>query len=566
MNPLQRTLILICLIFLISIISCKDKSPKPDPALASIDLKRGELLLCSTEPFGDVSFSIDCNYEVRETFDLAISLLHSFEYAEAEKAFVKVIDMDPECAMAYWGVTMSIYHDLWAPPNEKDLKKGLQLLNITESLPKSDIAAQYIDAISVFYNDWETKDHNTRELLYEKKMEALYNANKEDVEATVFYALALTSTADPNDKTYKNQKKAGALLEKLFLEKPNHPGIAHYIIHSYDYPELAQMGLNTARRYAEIAPASAHAQHMPSHIFTRLGLWDESISTNINSASSAICYAESVNPEASWTQEIHAVDYLVYAYLQLGDNKKALEQLNEMQAIKTVFPKDDFASVYALTAIPVRVALENKNWKEVANLELPKIDFTWEKFSWEKAILHFGRSLGYSHIGNIASAEQELQILKDLHQKLLDSKDNFTKTYKANQVEIQIYAAQAWINLAKGNKEEALATMKLAAKMESETSKHPVTPSEVLPADELLGDMLLTLNKPKEALDAYEVNLKGHPNRLNGIYGAAKAAEKLGNPEKAKFYFEQLIELTKNSNSDRPELIKAKSYIAKTVI
>ena len=559
----MKSLKLIVLVFwLLLFFNCKNKTPKPNPALASIDLKRGELLLCSTEPFGDVSFSIDCNYEVRETFDLAISLLHSFEYAEAEKAFVKVIDMDPECAMAYWGVTMSIYHDLWAPPSETELKKGLQLLKIAESLPKTEKAQLYIDAIGAFYADWENLDHNARELLYTKKMENIYLSNKDDAEATVFYALALTSSADPNDKTYKNQKKAGALLENLFKEIPNHPGIAHYIIHSYDYPELAQMGLNTARRYAKIAPASAHAQHMPSHIFTRLGLWDESINTNINSASSAICYAESVNLEARWTQEIHAVDYLVYAYLQMGDNKNALEQLNEMQAVKTVFPNDDFASAYALTAIPVRVALENKNWEEAANLELPKIDFTWGKFSWEKALLHFGKLLGYSHIGNIASAEQELQILRDLHQSLLDSKDNFTKTYKANQVQIQIYAAQGWINLAKGNKEDALASMKLAAKMESETSKHPVTPSEVLPADELLGDMLLSLNKPKEALDAYEVNLKGHPNRFNGIYGAAIAAKQSGNNEKTKLYFEQLIELTKNSKSDRPEINEAKQFIA----
>ena len=559
----MKSLKLIVLVFwLLLFFNCKNKTPKPNPALASIDLKRGELLLCSTEPFGDVSFSIDCNYEVRETFDLAISLLHSFEYAEAEKAFVKVIDMDPECAMAYWGVTMSIYHDLWAPPSETELKKGLQLLKIAESLPKTEKAQLYIDAIGAFYADWENLDHNARELLYTKKMENIYLSNKDDAEATVFYALALTSSADPNDKTYKNQKKAGALLENLFKEKPNHPGIAHYIIHSYDYPELAQMGLNTARRYAEIAPASAHAQHMPSHIFTRLGLWNESINTNINSASSAICYAESVNLEARWTQEIHAVDYLVYAYLQMGDNKNALEQLNEMQAVKTVFPNDNFASAYALTAIPVRVALENKNWEEAANLELPKIDFTWGKFSWEKALLHFGKSLGYSHIGNIASAEQELQILRDLHQSLLDSKDNFTKTYKANQVQIQIYAAQGWINLAKGNKEDALASMKLAAKMESETSKHPVTPSEVIPADELLGDMLLSLNKPKEALDAYEVNLKGHPNRFNGIYGAAIAAKQSGNNEKTKLYFEQLIELTKNSKSDRPEINEAKQFIA----
>lgn len=550
---------LVCLIFIICISSCKDKAPKPNPALASIDLKRGELLLCSSEKFGEVSFSLDCNYEVRETFDLAISLLHSFEYAEAEKAFVKVVDMDPECAMAYWGITMSIYHDLWAPPTEKELQKGLQLLKIAESLPKSEIAKQYIDAIGVYYNDAESKDHHTRELLYTKKMEDLYNNNKEDAEVAVFYALALTSSADPNDKTYKNQKKAGALLEKLFKENPNHPGIAHYIIHTYDYPELAKLGLNSAKRYAQIAPASAHAQHMPSHIFTRLGLWQESINTNINSASSAICYAESVNPKARWTHEIHAVDYMVYAYLQLGDNKNALEQLKEMQSVTTVFPKNHFASSYALIAMPIRMALENKNWEVAANLKLPTIDFPWEKFPWEKSMMHFGKALGNSHLGNISEAENEITNLQTLHTSLVEAND----TYKSGQVNIQVHAANAWLQFAKGNKTEALSLMKQAAKLESETSKHPVTPGEVLPADELLGDMLLALNKPKEALDAYEVNLIGHPNRFNGIYGAAIAAKQSKNNEKATQYFKQLIELTKLSNSKRPEIEEAKLFIAK---
>ena len=246
--------------------------------------------------------------------------------------------------------------------------------------------------------------------------------------------------------------------------------------------------------------------------------------------------------------------------------KNALEQLNEMEAVKTVFPKDDFASAYALTAIPVRMALENKNWSEATQLELPNTDFNWEKFSWEKAILHFGKSLGYSHLGDAKSAELELGILKDLHEKLLNSKDNFTRTYKADQVLIQINSAQAWIHLAKGNKSEALASMRLAAKMESETSKHPVTPGEVLPADELLGDMLLALNKPQEALEAYEVNLKGHPNRFNGIYGAAIASKLSGDNDKAKLYFEQLVELTKHSKSDRPELAETKAFLEDTTI
>jgi hypothetical protein len=555
MKYLTKVWLAIITILTVCLFSCKNT--KPNPALASIDLKRGELLLCSTESFGEVNFSLSCSYETRATFDLALSLLHSFEYAEAEKAFVKVIDMDPNCAMAYWGVSMSIFQSLWMQSDLSYLEKGEKLLKLASKLPKSDLEKDYLDAISVFYKDWDSIDKLTRQRMYEKKMEELYNKHEGDTEAAVFYALAIRAAADPNDKSYRRQKKSGKILEDLFVEKPNHPGIAHYIIHNYDYPELAGKALTTARRYAEIAPASAHAQHMPSHIFTRLGLWDESIKTNINSASSATCYAESVNPTASWSQEIHAVDYLVYGYLQMGDNQKAAEQLKEMQEIKEVFPKDHFAATYALTAMPVRMALENKNWDQASKLELPTIDFPWKDLHWEKAMLHFGKALGYSHTNDIVSAENELASLELLHQSLLDSK----KAYKAGQVNVQIHSAKAWIELAKGNSGDALDLMKTAAKLESETSKHPVTPGEVLPADELLGDMLLALNKPVEALNAYEVNLEGHPNRFNGIYGAAVAAKKSKNEEKAIHYFNQLIELTKSSNSERPEVKEAKAFV-----
>jgi len=555
---------LTCFLLLLFILGCKDKTPKQNPALANLDLKRGELLLCSAEQFGEVSFSLDCNYEVRENFDLAISLLHSFEYDEAEKAFVKVIDADPECAMAYWGVAMSIYHELWAPPGPKELKKGTVLLEIAESLPKSERAELYLDAIKVFYKDWENVDHKTRELLYEKKMEQIYKTQKDDTESAIFYALAITSAADPNDKTYSNQKKAGTILQKLFKEKPNHPGIAHYIIHTYDYPEIAETALSTARRYAEIAPASAHAQHMPSHIFTRLGLWQESIDTNINSASSAVCYAESANPDANWAQEIHAMDYLVYAYLQQGNNKEVDEQNEYLRSMKKIFPLNDFAVAYTANAIPARIALENRQWAKAAKLERPNIEFDWNKFPWSKSILHFARAIGSARSGDIASAKHELEIIQDFHVELLEM-NSAEATYKAGQVLIEIKTTEAWIHLAKGNTNKALELMKLAAKLESETSKHPVTPGEVLPADELLGDMLLELDQPEEALEAYEVNLKGHPGRFNGIYGAAIAAQKSGNREKATLYFKQLIELTKNSNSNRPEISQAKTYIKQTI-
>lgn len=559
MRHSKKVWLAVSTILTVCLFACKNK--KQNPALASIDLKRGELLLCSTESFGEVNFSLSCSYETRATFDLALSLLHSFEYAEAEKAFVKVIDMDPNCAMAYWGVSMSIFQSLWMQSDLSYLEKGEKLLKLANKLPKSDLEKDYLDAISVFYKDWESIDKLTRQRMYEKKMEELYNKHEGDTEAAVFYALAIRAAADPNDKSYSRQKKSGKILEDLFIEKPNHPGIAHYIIHNYDYPELATKALSTARRYAEIAPASAHAQHMPSHIFTRLGLWDESINTNLNSASSATCYAESVNPTASWAQEIHAVDYLVYGYLQMGDNQKAAEQLKEMQAVQDVFPKDHFAATYALTAMPVRMALENKNWDQASKLELPTINFPWENLHWEKAMLHFGKALGYSHTNNIPSAENELASLEMLHQSLLDSKE----AYKAGQVNVQIHSAKAWIELAKGNKDNALVLMETAAKLEGETSKHAVTPGEVLPADELLGDMLLALNKPKEALEAYEINLKGHPNRFNGVYGAAIAAKESDNNEKAVHYFNQLIELTKNSNSERPEIKEAKAFVQQYV-
>ena len=565
MRHSKKVLIYLITILFFSLLACKKDKVTTKEALASIDLLRGDILLCGNPQFGDVSFALECQYDTREAFDLAISLLHSFEYAEAEKAFVKVIDADPECAMAYWGVAMSIYHELWAPPGPKELEKGSKLLEIAQTLQKSDRAEAYLDAIGVFYKDWETLDHRTRELLYEEKMEQVYLNNKDDIEAAVLYSLSLTSSADPNDMTYKNQRKSGAILEALFQKYPNHPGIAHYIIHTYDYPEIASLGLTTARRYAEIAPSSAHAQHMPSHIFTRLGLWQESIDTNLNSSSSAICYSESVEEEGHWSQEIHALDYLVYAYLQQGDSEKVKEQNDYMKSIKKAFPANDFAVAYSANAIPARIALENRNWNEAANLERPALEFEWDNFPWEGSILHFAKAFGSVRSGDIASAESELAIIKSFHQQLI-AKNDAQAIYKAGQVAIEIKIIEAWTALAKGDNEEALSLMKRAAELESETSKHPVTPGEILPADELLGDMLLELDRPEEALVAYELNLEGHPNRFNGLYGAAIAAKESGNEEKADLYFDQLLHLAENSNSDRPELKEAKEFVSRKVI
>ena len=539
--------------------SCENKKSTPIQSIAELDLNRGDLLLCGDPNFGNVSFALSCKYDLRETFNLGLSLIHSFEYAEAEKAFVSILDEDPECLMAYWGTAMSILnHPLSRKQNPESLKRGEALLKVAHTLtPNNDREKDYIDAVSIYFKGWQTLDTQTRKLKYESKMEELYNKYTGDVETAVFYSLAILATADLNDKTYGKQKKSGEILEKLFEKNPNHPGIAHYIIHNYDSPELAHLALNTARKYAVIAPASAHAQHMPSHIFTRLGLWDESIKSNIDSANSAVCYAESVNPNASWVSEIHALDYLVYAYLQLGDNTKAQLEMDKMKMIKEVFPSDHFATAYALIAVPSRLAVENKNWELATKLELPKTNLDWDKATWPKAILHFSRALGFTNTGDSSSAQKELEILVSLRDRLNDAENS----YESGQVTIQIEAIKGWIEYSKGNSDKAIEYMKLASNLENKTSKAAVTPGEIIPADELLADLYLVLNRPEEALKAYELNLKGHPFRFNGIYGAAKAAQQLNDTKLAIYYFEKLIKLSKDVNSSRAELLEAKDYL-----
>ncbi len=556
MQLFKNSFIVFCFLALFCTTGCQNKRSKPNPELVDIDLLRGDIILCGSDEFGEVSFSLSCNYDTQKSFDLAVTFLHSFQYEEAEKAFVRVIDEDPGCAMAYWGVAMSIYHSLWAPPSLEGLEKGSKILKIAESISKSSREKEYLDAIGAYFTDWAKIDHKTRALNMEKKMEEIYNKYEDDVEAAIFYALALNSTADPTDKSYTNQRKAGGILESIFPDQPNHPGIAHYIIHNYDNVELAHLALPTARKYAEIAPASAHAQHMPSHIFTRLGIWRESIESNLDSESSAQCYAETHDLDGHWEQ-MHAMDYMIYAYLQIADNINANEQYNRLQAMNKTYSAD-FLTAYPFASIPARIVLENKQWAEAANLKFHSWELQWEQFPWEKSIIHFARALGSSHMGDINSAEKELAILQSLQQELAAKEG---EEYKANQVLIQVMASQAWLNFAKGNNEEALILMQEAADMEDKTEKHPVTPGEVLPARELYGDLLLAMNKPSQALEAYEIDLKGHPNRFNGIYGAAIASKGVGDEEKAIMYFEMLMKLVESTESDRPEIEEARAYV-----
>ena len=557
---LQETQHVFFSLFLLILFSCKAKNKIPaDELINAINLKRGEIFSCGPpdKEFGLVNFETSCSGKEKKDFNLAVALLHSFEYDEAEKVFAKVIDSAPQCAMAYWGVAMCNNHALWSPPSEAELKKGADAIAIAQSLTKkTKRESDYIEALALFYKDWDKLDHHTRSIYFEKAMEKTYKENQNDKEAAIFYALALDAAADPADKSFSNQKKAGAILTALYPGEPNHPGIVHYIIHTYDYPELAALALPAARKYASIAPSSAHAQHMPSHIYTRLGLWDESINSNLASISSARCYAENAGIKGHWDDELHALDYLVYAYLQKGENNLAKEQCDYLKTIDEVYPLS-FKDAYAFAAIPARYVLENKLWKDAAILAIHPLNFPWEKFPWEKAIVHFTRLLGFVHIGHIDSARTELKNLNTIYDTLMNQKD----LYKANQVQIQIQTSEAWILFKEGKNNEALKLMNVATDMEDKTEKHPVTPGEVIPAIELLGDMLMQMNKPAKALEAYEADLKKHPNRFNGLYGAGLAGERANNIEKAKYYYQQLMAIANSTNSNRPELEAARMFL-----
>jgi tetratricopeptide (TPR) repeat protein len=458
--------------------------------------------------------------------------------------------------MAYWGVAMCSYHPLWAPATLPELERGAKAIAIVKSLTRiSERESDYIGAIGRYYQDWEQADEHKRSIAFEKAMEAIYRKYPRDREAAIFYALALDATADPADKTFVNQKRAGSILNALYPDAPTHPGIVHYIIHTYDYPELAELALPAARKYASIAPASAHAQHMPSHIFTRLGLWDECIKSNLISTAAAKCYAENAGIRGHWDEELHGMDYLVYAYLQKADVALAKEQCDYLKTINAVYPVD-FKVAYAFAAIPARYLLENKMWKDAAGLEIHPVAFPWDKFPWQKAIIHFARLMGSVHTGEMDSARAELGKLKFLHDVVAEQKD----IYKANQIGIQIKAAKAWMFFKEGKNSEALDLMNAAADMEDATQKSPVTPGEVIPARELLADMLLEMGDAKKALEAYQEDLKRHPNRFNGLYGAGSAAEKSGDAGKAGFYYQQLSAISA-AGSPRRELVAARLFL-----
>jgi tetratricopeptide (TPR) repeat protein len=501
------------------------------------------------QQLGTVHFATSCQPAVQASFDRAVALLHSFWYSAAVKEFTAVGAADPGCAMASWGVAMSVWYPLWDPPSAAALKQGADAVQKARAIGgKTERERDYIGAIAAFYTDLETRDHRTRALAYEAAMEQLYRKYPEDREAAVFYALALNATQLPTDKTYGNVLKAGQILERVFAEQPGHPGVAHYLIHSYDYAPLGTRGLDAARRYAKIAPSAPHALHMPSHIFTRLGLWPEAIQSNIDSARAA-------KPDGDAQGQLHAMDYMAYAHLQLGQDAKARRVVDDTVAFGRI-ERETGATAYAQASIPARYALERRRWSEAA--ALPVIGRP-DRFTHVVGISYFARGLGAARSGDAAGARREIERLQVLREALLSAKQG----YWADQVEVQRRAAAGWLARAEGKNEEALALVRSAADLEDSTEKRPVTPAPVLPARELLGDLLMELGQPGPALREYEASLQREPNRFNGLYGAGRAAELAGELAKAKAFYARVVALGTDADTERPELAAARAFMAK---
>ncbi|MBI4639069.1 MAG: hypothetical protein HY731_00135 [Candidatus Tectomicrobia bacterium] len=518
-------------------------------ALLSATVMMSQERVAYPDTLGQVHFPISCSAAAQKEFDRAAALLYSFWYSEAVKAFTTVTEVDPGCAPGYWGIAMSLWYPLWQPPSEAALKKGWAAVEQAKALGgKTDRERDYIAAIEMFYKDSDKLDHRTRALTYEKAMEQMYLRYPEDREAAVFYALALNATALSTDKTYAKPLKAAEILEKIFVEQPNHPGVAHYLIHSYDYPPLADRGLSAAQRYSKIAPSVPHALHMPSHIFTRLGMWQESIQSNSDSAAAV------KGPDGA-LEKLHAMDYMMYAYLQGAQDLEAKRILDERNAIGKGIPENAAGGVYAFASIPARHAIERRQWAEAASLEPHP-----SRLPYTEAMTYFARAIGAARSGNTANAKKDVEKLQSLHNALVEAK----QSYWADQVEVQRRAAAAWLARAEGKNEEALTLMRSAADLEDSTEKNPVTPGHIMPARELLGDLLLELGQPAQALNEFEASLRRDPNRFNGLYGAARAAEQAGNREKARMFYEKLVALCGKADSERPELLKAKAFLAKS--
>jgi tetratricopeptide (TPR) repeat protein len=509
------------------------------------------------DSLGKVDFAISCSTDVQTQFNKGLALLHNMMYLKAEKEFEAITELDPDCAMAYWGISMTLFHPLWAPPSSDELQRGRKAVQKAAELkPSTEREMGYINAVQTFYKNWKSVDHPMRISAWEKSQKEVFKANPEDIDAGAFYALAHLATAPKGDKTFTHQKEAGAILENLRTKAPMHPGLFHYTIHAYDNPLLANRALEVAREYDKIAPDAPHAQHMPSHIFVRMGLWTLVAEWNIRSATAA---KKQSNPGEISLHYIHAMDYLMYAYLQKAQDQKAKEVLIEINGVDKY--QDSFASAYGIAAAQARYFLEQRQWDKAAELK-PRMHntFPWDKYPWFEAITYFARGLGAALSEDMEGARNALRTLDTFYELTEKAEQN----YWAVLVDSQRKTIAAWIAYTEGKKDEAIRIMKKAAEIEDSVDKHPVTPGAVLPARELLGDMLVLMGKYDEAIIAYDESLRISPNRFNSLYGAGHAAESKGDIKEAKIYYSMLLELTDGNDSDRPRFKKAKAILDKT--
>jgi tetratricopeptide (TPR) repeat protein len=497
------------------------------------------------EQLGHVSFANSCAPAAQATLERAVALLHSFWWREGEKTFRDVLDRDPTCAIATWGIATVLIGNVFAAgPTPAQAQQAREAIDRGRAIgAKTERERLFIEAVAQYYERFAERSHVARMKSLSDAFENVARRFPEDDETQIFSALYLTATQDPTEQTFASSLRAAAILEGQFKKHPDHPGVAHYLIHSYDYPPIAAKGLAAAKRYSEIAPSAPHALHMPSHIFTRVGAWPESVASNLRSAAVAKAEGELVD-------QLHAMDYLVYAYLQLARDRDALRVVEEAPGVRG--PDQIRATPYALAAIPARYTLERGAWKDAAQLQPHPT-----RFPFATALTHFARAVGAARSGDAAAAERDVQELARIVDALKAAKD----AYWTIEVDVQRLGAAAWVAFARGNREEATDLMRAAATLEDKSEKSAVSPGRLVPAHELLGDMLLESGKAAEALAAYERSQVRDPNRFRSLSGAGQAAAQAGNRDKARYYFSRLVDMA-GSGDPRPELEKARRYLA----
>src|SRR5213594_932977 len=522
---------------------------------------------------GKVAFPITCAPEAQSDFARGVALLHSFFYEEARRVFTSVAERDPKCAMAQWGIAMTWWHPIWTPPTPNEMSAGKAASEKAMAIKGvTDRERGFITALNVYYN---TPDSSTaaavgqschgpvgprdRVIAYEKAMRDLRDKFPDDFEVQTFYAFAVLAVgyATPNDTSLSKQLEAAAIFEKLWKQNANHPGVVHYLIHCYDYPALAQRGLAAAQTYDSIAPWVPHALHMPSHIFTRLGMWDQSIAANRASAEASRAYSAMRHRDATEAEELHALDYMAYSYLQEARDAEAKEIVDLVAKVRKTNPELEFIAAYGLAAIPTRYAFERNDWAAAAALTIPNLPH-WSSFPFMEALIEYGHALGRAHIGDLDGARKAIARMRQLRDATKDPKFDYFK----NHLEVQMQAASAWVAYGEGKKDEAIEMLRRAADSEDILGKHPVSPGAFVPIREQLGALLLEGSQSKEAQREFEAALKIYPGRFRGLYGAARAAEQSGDKENAGRYYSKLAAQTAKSGGSRDELNHVREFRA----